>query len=321
MTTASTLAERAFDIVVRDLEGFGNRLNEQHRQALRRMLETYSSMACGEITGRFAFDLPTGCGKTQSVIAWCQAVHEIKSGHSVVIATSKVEELCDIKRKLIAKGVPEECVGLIHSKLYDEERAKEWKRKRDPSVLIGNGGEREYASLPRTTENEKRQFLLVTHSRVQSRRRNLDLLNTFEGKPRNLVFWDESLLSAQAEAISKREIESALDWLIRWPQGAAKKQNGSHPAAHVPSPGSPLWSAFKIQLKASLVVVRPSAAVKAPRRDRPDRQISLDADRPDRAPRSRTGRLKATRHDAPPDPTHVGPLRAGKYGWPPKIIE
>ena len=101
MTTASTLAEHAFGIVVRDLEGFGNRLNDQHRQALRRMLEIYSSMACGEIAGRFAFDMPTGCGKTQSLAAWCQAVHEMQTGHSVVIAASKVEELCDIKRKLI----------------------------------------------------------------------------------------------------------------------------------------------------------------------------------------------------------------------------
>src|SRR5262249_57957896 len=105
-TLASTLAEHAFDIVVRDLEGFGNHLNEAHRQALRRMLETYSLMACSEITGRFAFDLPTGCGKTQSLIAWCQAVYETRSGHSAVIATSKVErqrrsseEVADARRQ------------------------------------------------------------------------------------------------------------------------------------------------------------------------------------------------------------------------------
>ena len=104
------------------------------------MLEIYSSMACGEIAGRFAFDLPTGCGKTQSLIAWCQAVHEIKSGHSAVIATSKVEELCNIKRKLIAKGVPEECVGLVHSKLCDQERVREWLLTRDPSALKEMGG-------------------------------------------------------------------------------------------------------------------------------------------------------------------------------------
>jgi len=135
MITASTLAEHAFDIVVRDLEGFGSRLNEEHRRALRRMVETYSSMASGEITGRFAFDLPTGCGKTQSIIAWCQAVHETQSGHSVVIAASKVEELCDIKHKLLKKDVPEECIGLIHSKAYDRDREQEWMRTRDPFVL------------------------------------------------------------------------------------------------------------------------------------------------------------------------------------------
>jgi hypothetical protein len=193
---ASTLAEHAFSIVARDLKGFGNRLNDNHRQALRRMLETYSSMAYGETTGRIAFDLPTGCGKTQSVIAWCQAVHETQSGHSAVIATSKVEELCEMKRKLIAKGLPDESIGLIHSKNYDPDLAQEWLRIRDPSMLKqpGRSGVTEYASLPKTTENETRPFLLVTHSRMQSRRTNLDLLNTYQSNPRSLVFWDESLL-------------------------------------------------------------------------------------------------------------------------------
>src|SRR4051812_16881055 len=185
------------------------------------MLETYSSVACGETTGRLAFDLPTGCGKTQSVVAWCQAVYETQSGHSAVIATSKVEELCAIKRKLLAKGVPEDSIGLIHSKAYDRRRALEWLQTRDPSVLkqTGRTGPSEYASLPRTTDNEDRPFLLVTHSRMQSRRHHLDLLNTFNGSPRDLVFWDESLLAAQGDGITKREIESALDWLIKWPDG------------------------------------------------------------------------------------------------------
>src|SRR4051812_3853544 len=170
------------------------------------MLETYSSVACGETTGRLAFDLPTGCGKTQSVIAWCQAVHETQSGHSAVIAASKVEELCDIKRKLIAKGVPEECIGLIHSKAFDPERAQTWSQSRDPLVLRqpNRSGPIEYASLPKTTDNEGRQFLLVTHSRMQSHLTNHHLLNTFQGRPRSIVFWDESLLAAKGRSISKR---------------------------------------------------------------------------------------------------------------------
>jgi hypothetical protein len=41
VTLASTLAEYAFGIVVRDLEGFGSRLNDKHRHALRRMLDVF----------------------------------------------------------------------------------------------------------------------------------------------------------------------------------------------------------------------------------------------------------------------------------------
>ena len=187
VTLANRLAEHAFASVVRDLEGFGSSLNEKHRAALHRIVQTYSSMACGETTGRFAFDLPTGCGKTQSVIAWCQAVHELQSGHSVVIAASKVEELCELKRKLVEKGVPKESIGLIHSKHFDPVRAEEFLTTRDPSGLrpTTGTGRKEYASLPRTVDNETRPFLLVTHSRVQSRRTNVDLLNSFNGKPRD----------------------------------------------------------------------------------------------------------------------------------------
>jgi superfamily II DNA or RNA helicase len=92
-------------------------------------------MACGETTGRIAFDLPTGCGKTQSVIAWCQAVYQMQTGHSAVIATSKVEELCNIKRKLMAKGMPEDSIGLIHSKQHSDQIAAEWEQTHDHSVL------------------------------------------------------------------------------------------------------------------------------------------------------------------------------------------
>jgi hypothetical protein len=162
VTLTSSLAEHAFAIVVRDLEGFGNSPTDKHRQALRRIVETYSAMARGEITGRFAFDLPTGCGKTQSVVAWCQAVHECQSGHSVVIAASKVEELCDIKRNLIDKGVPADRIGLIHSKAYDPDYAEEWLQTRNPQVFKATAGRREYASLPSTSDNETRPFLLVT---------------------------------------------------------------------------------------------------------------------------------------------------------------
>jgi hypothetical protein len=150
---------------------------------------------------------------------------ETQSGHSGVIAASKVEELCDIKRKLMKKGVPEDCIGLIHSKHYDRDLADKWLRTRDPDVLrpVMGRSRREYASLPSTMKNEARPFLLVTHSRVQSRRANIDLLNTFNGRPRSLVIWDESLLVAEGRGVGKREIESALAWLTKWVAGDGSK--------------------------------------------------------------------------------------------------
>jgi predicted nucleic acid-binding protein len=214
LTLANPLAEHAFRIVVQDLEGFGNHLNDTHRLALRQIVETYSAMARGALKGRFAIDLPTGCGKTQSLIAWCQAVHELQTGHSVVVAASKVEELCDIKRKLIAKDVPEDSIGLIHSKEYDETLADKWRRTLDPNVL--RQGCTEYASLPPTQDNGTRPFLLVTHSRIQTRPTNADLLNTYRGQARNLVIWDESLLRARGHSISKHDLHAALAWLQEW---------------------------------------------------------------------------------------------------------
>jgi hypothetical protein len=78
--------------------------------------------------------------------------------------------------ELIAKGLPEDSVGLIHSKAYDPKRAEVWRATRDPAVLkqADGRGPVEYASEQKTTENETRRFLLVTHSRIRSRRTDLD---------------------------------------------------------------------------------------------------------------------------------------------------
>jgi hypothetical protein len=149
LTLANRLAEHALRVVVQDLEGFGNHLNDTHRLALRQTVETYSAMAYGDVKGRYALDLPTGCGKTQSLIAWCQAVYELQTGHSVVIAASKVEELCDIKRKLIEKGIPETSIGLIHSKEYDPKVADEWRRTGDQNALRRGGRDRRCRVPPR----------------------------------------------------------------------------------------------------------------------------------------------------------------------------
>jgi hypothetical protein len=181
------LTDRAFARLVSNLEGFGNRLTEKHREALYCVVGRFTMLANGAVSGRFAYDLPCGGGKTQAIVAWCAACHELGLPYSVAVCASKVEALCDLKRDLMANGVPEEKIGLIHS--------------------YGPKG----ASLPPTEGNEERQFLLVTHARVRSPQA-LAQFNTYRGRARSFVIYDESLFISEHRAIGRLELESALGW-------------------------------------------------------------------------------------------------------------
>ena len=212
-TPVMSLSIRAYEIVTADLAEFGSRPDEKHKEALMRIVGMFTRMAYGEATGRFAFPLPTGCGKTQSIVAWITAVHQLRTGHSVVVAASKVEDLCDIHRKLISKGVPEDAIGIIHSKAFNTTKANDWLTSRDPKSLHDDKGRAAFASLPSTVDNDTRQFLLVTHARVQSRKSGtIELLNTYRGKRRDICIWDESLIVSQSRGVSKMELDSAFGW-------------------------------------------------------------------------------------------------------------
>jgi hypothetical protein len=114
---------------------------------------------------------------------------------SVAVSANKVEGLCQLKCDLMANGVPAERVGLLHS--YKFEPGRE-----------GDG----YASLASTDENEERPFMLVTHQRIKGDKRasNLKQYACYRGEPRNLLIWDESLITSESKAISKIDLESAI---------------------------------------------------------------------------------------------------------------
>ncbi len=194
---ASLVASTARGIVIAALEGFGNRLSHSHKEALTELTHDLSRLAFGLLTGRYAFPLNCGLGKTQSVIAFCAALHRL--GHtdkSVAVSASKVEALCEMKRCMIDAGIPEEKIGLLHSYKFDPDR-------------IGDEG---YASLPSTADNDDRQFSLCTHNRI----RGSAALSTFyhyQGGLRSLLVWDESLITSDARALDFITLEGALGWV------------------------------------------------------------------------------------------------------------
>lgn len=187
---------KAHAILMRELSENRNEPGKKQEEALLVLLRLYSRVSLGLDRGRFAFPLPTGYGKTTSIVAWCAAIHRLGvTDFSVAIAASKVEDLCRLKRELIrvgGEGMAEK-VGLIHSFQYDPQAIEEASRTGQP---LREG----FASEPKTDDNESRQFMLVTHNRVKQGDSALKAFNVFEGEPRSLLVWDEALLPSDVKA-------------------------------------------------------------------------------------------------------------------------
>lgn len=204
MAEVQRLTVSAFDRLTRNLTAFGNVLSEDHCEALMEIVGSYSLLASGHRVGRYAFDLDTGMGKTQSVVAWLAEVHALGLPYSVAVCASKVEALCDLKRGLIRQGVPEEKIGLWHSYDYDPSKADDARNGRVTSV----------ASLPATGNYDTAQFLLVTHNRLRSGDVGLTERLKYRGDDRSLVIWDESLLVSDHRTIRHADIKSAIGGLL-----------------------------------------------------------------------------------------------------------
>lgn len=205
---AKIVAAEAFANLVTTLEGYSNDLAPDHMDALWHLLHDMSKMAHGLLTGRRAYPLSCGLGKTQSVIALCATLYARKSDRSVAISASKVEALAEIKRHLVERhGVSEEAIGFVHSYKYDKAKRDEARRGEAPG----------YASEPATENNElqHRQFLLVTHSRMRGGK-PLEKFYPYKGCNRNLLVWDESLISSDCQVLDHRAVQSALGGAAPW---------------------------------------------------------------------------------------------------------
>jgi hypothetical protein len=163
-------------------------------------------MALGQLTGRYAFALDTGMGKTESVVAFLSALHQLNIRDvSVLVCQSKVESLCELKRKLLAEGIPEEDIGLIHSYRHDLSKLD----------INGKPISDNYASLPATPKSEQRLFQLVTHNKVMhkasfSDRPTVEAYNTYMDKPRSLAIWDESLIASETVSLTEEALYLAV---------------------------------------------------------------------------------------------------------------
>ena len=100
--------------VFEKLQGFGNTLGVAHQQALRAIIQNYSEFAYNIDSGRRAYPLATALGKTQSVVAWCAAVHELGQDRTALVCQDRIESLDVLYRDLIEADIPADRVGIVH---------------------------------------------------------------------------------------------------------------------------------------------------------------------------------------------------------------
>ncbi len=212
-----TLAEYATRDLVRLLNEHDNEVSPQRLRDLKMLIRTYSAMANRKIQGRIAFPLPTGYGKTTSIIAFLARAsrmgmighNERHSCFSVAITAFKVDELCDLYEALLHYGVDESLISLCHSYKFREDK-------------IGEAG---YAKLPATYKvdpstglpmvdstgkpivDADRPILLLTHNKAKSA--DGTDFDSMVGK-RTMLIWDESLLSTEAGAVDIIHIDTAI---------------------------------------------------------------------------------------------------------------
>jgi hypothetical protein len=170
------LTEAAYQILITDLIQYGNIPGDTQKAALRELLDTMTGYAFGTKSGRLAFGLPTGFGKTSALVAWIAALYEVGPPDvAVSVATSKVDALCSIHRALVDHGVPESLLGIKHS--LSE------------------------AAVP-STGNDDRRFQLVTHARVRGGS-DQDLFVNHNGNRRSVMIYDETLFKSDTFAVAQ----------------------------------------------------------------------------------------------------------------------
>jgi len=192
--TIQELTEASHSDLIETLEGFGNELDPQteggrkHQEALKAVLECYSTLALTRQEGRYAFPLSVGLGKTQSIASWCGQVHRRGLQLSVLVCQERIESLIELYEALLGKGIPAEKIGLLHYKGKDSEL---------PSI--------------RAEDAPQYQFLLLSHAKIKSGR-DIEALNVwedcFEGfAGRSLCIWDESLIRTEGRAAIASQLE------------------------------------------------------------------------------------------------------------------
>lgn len=177
------LPKVAHEMLIETLNRHGNHVSPQHALSLEQLLDGFTKQGLGISPGRRAYGLPCGSGKTLSVVAWTAAQYHLGLSLSVAISAQQIDSLCNIKSSLIEAGVPEPQIGIRHT--------------------AGS------AALWRDTGDEDRLIMLGSHVRIQGKA-EMPAFCRHKGQPRDLLIWDESLISSDSTTLNVQDAKTSL---------------------------------------------------------------------------------------------------------------
>lgn len=177
------LSTMAHEMLLGLLRKHGNHVSPQHSLALEQLLDGLTKQGLGTSPGRRAYALPCGSGKTLCVVAWVAAQYQLGLSLSIAISAQQIESLCSIKSGLIDAGVPECQIGIRHA---------------------ASSGVR----WPDTGDDD-RPIMLGSHARIQGKL-EMPAFCRYQGAPRDLLIWDESLISSDSSTHRVQDAKTSL---------------------------------------------------------------------------------------------------------------
>ena len=163
----------------------GNQPCAEHQHAGWLLLRAMVDQLYGVRRGRYAYAVPCGGGKTQAVVALLHAMFNLRMfrDKTVLVVAQQVSALCSIKKQLLASGIPDYVVGIVHS-MHSAE----------------------YPS----TGTAKRPIMLATHARLQWNGTAPECCRNARGEIHDLIIWDEALISTKAICLDLASTLTAL---------------------------------------------------------------------------------------------------------------
>ena len=185
MNSSHPLTQMATTRLIWFLQKVGNTLSDNHKLSLCALTDAMTRMAEGKVTGRLAFGLPTGTGKTTAIIEWCASVHALGLPYSIAVSSSRIDALLSMRTDMLKAGIPDSMIGVLHE---------------SPKKGLSNTD----------AENHDRQILLMSHQMIRASESNLKRYNTYKSAARNLLIYDESLLTSDVNHFTLRALCAAL---------------------------------------------------------------------------------------------------------------